>query len=265
MVAYTRKMKADTTLYKIRPDSAPNNNVAVETLQNGDGAKTHLLFCGGFHSSMYGNKANYLLELCRQENWVLTRYDYRGHGLSDGTFEDCNLHDWLADTVAVIDRLEQPLCLIGSSMGAWLAAHATLLRPKKISSLVTIAAAPDFTSELLWPSLTDKQQQQVRNGDTIELPTPYEEENWRLRQGLFVSGQELALLNKPETLPITCPVRMLHGTRDPDVPWQQSQRLLEKLNPSIDAELRLIHGGDHRLSDSASLTILERTLTELLH
>jgi len=261
-------MQTSPTLYKIRPcnaaKDAAEHTITVETTSGTDVNHPHLLFCGGFHSSMRGNKAQFLAELCQAHGWSYTRFDYRGHGESEADAEHCTLTHWLDDTLAVIDNLPRITVLIGSSMGAWLAVHALLQRPEKIRSLLTIAAAADFPQTLLWQALSDAQQQALENGECITHPTPYEETDWRIRKGLFDSGKELALLDHEKALDIRVPIRMLHGTADKDVPWTHSQRLLDRFSLSADANLTLIQGADHRLSDPKQLELLQEQLERLV-
>lgn len=236
----------------------------VETIDRASSDQPHAVFCGGFHSSMQGVKAKFLRNFCQQRGWGYTRFDYRGHGASDAEIEHCSLHDWLGDTLVVLDELEKNAVLIGSSMGAWLAVHATMQRPEKVSALLTIAAAPDFTERLLWAALSDKQKKQIGNNECVTMPTKYEGEDWRIRRGLFDSGRDLALLNNSNPLTLTVPIRMLHGTQDVDVPWTMSQQLLEKCTNSTDATLTLIRGADHRLSDELSLNEITAALERLV-
>jgi len=236
----------------------------VETISTTSSDQPHVVFCGGFHSSMQGVKAKYLRNLCQQRGWGYTRFDYLGHGASDAAIEHCSLHDWLKDTLVVLDDLEKSTFLIGSSMGAWLAVHATMQRPEKVSALLTIAAAPDFTERLLWTALSDQQKERIRSDECASMPTKYEGEDWRIRRCLFDSGRDLALLNNNNPLALTVPIRMLHGTQDVDVPWTLSQQLLEKCTNSKDATLTLIRGADHRLSDELSLNKIKVTLEQLV-
>ncbi len=256
-------MNTRPTLYKIERKPATGDSIAVETLEKASSDKPHLLFCGGFHSSMHGNKSQFLLQLCQKHGWGFTRFDYLGHGISDAQAQDCSLHDWLDDTVTVLDTINAKPIVIGSSMGAWLATHALINRPGKASALVTIAAAPDFTEQLLWPTLNTGQQKDIICGGCISIPTLYDGDEWRLKKALFDSGRALALLDNNDALNINIPVHMLHGTNDIDVPWEFSQQLLEKCSQSPNATLTLLRGADHRLSDKQSLAELKHVLTRL--
>jgi len=223
---------------------------------------------------MLGDKARFLSTLSQQYGWGYTRFDYQGHGQSDGVFEHCSLHDWLGDALAVVDQTHnnhmqaeighQKIVLVGSSMGAWLASHVLLQRPSTVAALVTVAAAPDFTQRLLWPALSKDQQAGITRGECISLPSRYDEQNWRVSNTLFKSGRDLLLLDNNTDINVDIPVRMLHGTADVDVPWKYSQLLLEKFCYTNDAALQLIRGADHRLSDEVCLNHLRFALEDVV-
>jgi len=256
-------MQRSPTLYKINRHNAAGDSIVVETTAKQSDDKPHIMFCGGFYSSMRGIKAEFLAHLCQRNGWGYTRFDYRGHGASDADAQYCSLHHWLDDTLTVLDSLEEKCILIGSSMGAWLAIHASLKRPDKVNALLTIAAAPDFTEKLLWPTLSSTQKDAINRNKCVSVPTKYAGDNWRIRRCLFDSGQDLALLGTCDPLTIHVPVHMLHGTLDVDVPWTLSQQLLEKFTTSEDATLTLIRGADHRLSDELSLNKINTALEQL--
>ncbi len=225
-----------------------------------------VLFCGGFHSTMRGTKADYLRQLSAQHGWAFTRFDYRGHGDSSGDAAELTLHHWLEDTLFVLRSLPAPTIIVGSSMGAWLAVLAALEEPDLVSGLVTLAAAPDFTTELIWPALSTEQQNHLSTGGTLRLPSNQEdahaEAGWPLHMALFDSGRELSLLGTDTASSLRCPLRLIHGTADADVPSSHSLRLLEKAG-TPNASLLLLKGADHRLSDAASLAQIGQSLVEL--
>jgi len=256
-------MHTSPTLYKINRHTVSGDSIVVETTTRESIDKPHVLFCGGFHSSMRGVKAEFLCNVCQSHGWGYTRFDYLGHGESDAAIEHCTMHDWLNDTLAVLDDLDGKTILIGSSMGAWLAVHASLRCSEKVGALLTIAAAPDFTEQLLWVALSARQKEAIENNECVSLPTEYEGEDWRIRRCLFDSGRDLALLTNNKPLDLAVPIRMLHGTHDVDVPWTLSQQLLEKFTSSRDATLTLIRGANHRLSDELCLNEIKTALEQL--
>ena len=223
----------------------------------------HILFCGGFHSNMQGTKAAALLALCRQQGWHYTRFDYRGHGQSDGDAAAFTLSDWLDDTLAVIDAQSQPCVLVGSSMGGWLATLAALRVPAQAQGLLLIAAAPDFLQELVSPQLTAAHIWDLQQGQAIELANRYDSPH-PITQALIDSGIALSLLQGSALEQLHCPVRLIHGTADNDVPFELSVRLMDKLPSGHDARVSLLHGADHRLSDESSLTYIQSELRQLV-
>ena len=212
---------------------------------------------------MRGTKCETLNRHATEHGYHFTRFDYRAHGESDGEAICCTLQDWLDDTLSVIDATQGPLILIGSSMGAWLATHAALARPDRIKGLLLIAAAPDFMTELIEPHLDHQQRWQLETGETVFLPSDYDEPPRPVTQKLLDSGRELALLDTEKLSVLDIPVRLIHGTGDKDVPWQFSERLMRNLGG--DARLNLLHRADHRLSDEKSLDVIKQTILELIN
>ena len=169
---------------------------------------------------------------------------------------------WVEDTVAVLDALtEGPQIIVGSSMGGWVMLLAVLARPDRVQALVGIAAAPDFTEDLVWQRLDVSQQQECRETGSITLPSKYDPAGYTHTLGLFEDGRRHLVMR--QQIPLRCAVRLSHGTRDDAVPWQTSLRLAERL-ASRDVIVTLVKGGDHRLSSEADLARLAATLDELL-
>lgn len=219
-------------------------------LRRSPGAPPTVLFLPGLRSDMAGAKALWLERHCRQQGRAFVRFDYRGHGQSDGGFADLTLSDWLADTLAVLDRaVVGPALLVGSSMGGWLMLLATLARPQRVVGLVGIAAAPDFTEELLWARATPEQRAMLLAQGIVHVPSAYGAP-LPITRRLIEDGRRHLLLGAP--IPIRCPVHLLHGQVDPDVPWETALRLAARLvSPAVTVEL--IKDGDHRLSRDADL------------
>ncbi|MDO6459753.1 alpha/beta hydrolase [Granulosicoccaceae sp. 1_MG-2023] len=225
------------------------------------GSTPAVVFCGGFRSDMTGSKALALQALATQQGFAFTRFDYRGHGSSPVPFEACTVSDWLQDTLTIIDQQNAgKLILVGSSMGAWLALLAACRRPQRVAGLLLIAAATDFTAELMEPALSDTQRAQLARDGLIRLPSAYDADGYPVTQQLLEDGRRHRLLDKP--IPLHCPVRLLHGLADADVPWSLSLRTQQQLQ-STDVTLELIKGGDHRLSTDADLARIARRLCEL--
>lgn len=212
------------------------------------------MFLPGFRSDMNGIKAQALAGHCRARNLPFLRFDYFGHGASSGDFRAGSIGRWLDDALAVIDGLtEDPQILIGSSMGGWIALLAALARPERVAALIGIAPAPDFTEDLIWGRLSETQKRQLLESGELATPSAYEADVIPITLRLVEEGRRHLLLRGP--IPLGCPVRILHGMEDPDVPYQTSLRLLEKLT-GTEAVLELIEDGDHRLSRPQDLTRL---------
>lgn len=226
------------------------------------GAAPGIVFMGGFHSDMTGAKALFLEEYCRRRGRAYVRFDYFGHGASSGDVALGTIGRWAEDAVAVIDQLTQgPQILVGSSMGGWVMLLAALARTARVHALVGIAAAPDFTEDLLWPRLDAAQRNALRATGAVTLPSEYDPAGYTYRLGLFEDGRSHLVLRAP--LALGCPVRLLHGMRDESVPWQTSLRLAEQLT-SRDVTVTLVKDGDHRLSTEPDRARLAATLDELV-
>jgi len=220
-----------------------------------------VMFLGGFHSDMTGLKAGWLQAWAQAHGRAFLRFDYSGHGASGGRFEDGCIGQWAGDAIAVLDALtDGPQILVGSSMGAWLAILTALARPQRAAALLTVAAAPDFTEDLMLPALTTEQRQVLQRDGRVLLPSSYADGPYPITAQLLDDGRRHLVLRAP--LPLTQPARLLHGTADVDVPWSRSLQLLEALSGD-DVRLTLIKGGDHRLSSPAQLAVLGQTLDEL--
>lgn len=226
------------------------------------GASPGVVFLPGLRSDMTGTKALALESFCRARGQAYLRFDYTGHGQSTGRFEDGTIGEWAGDAGLVIDRLTTgPQVLVGSSMGGWAMLLAALVRPERIAGLVGIAPAPDFTEDLVWQQATPEQRAAIeRDGVWLE-PSQYDEEPTPFTRKLIEDGRRHLLLRA--AIPLSCPVRLIHGMADPDVPWETSMRLLDRLE-SGDVELNLVKNGDHRLSSPEDLDRLTGTVAALL-
>ncbi|HTV89862.1 MAG TPA: alpha/beta hydrolase [Stellaceae bacterium] len=221
-----------------------------------------IVFLAGFRSDMSGTKALFLEQYCRRRGHAYVRFDYFAHGSSSGEFALGTIGRWVADAVAVIDSLTAgPQIFVGSSMGGWIMLLAALARPQRIVALVGIAAAPDFTAELLPARLSPEQRRALDDAGSAVLPSDHEPAGYLYTKALVEDGNRHLLLGGPIALDI--PVRLLHGLDDGSVPWQLSLRLAERLT-SRDVAVTLVKGGDHRLSAPADLARLAQTLDALL-
>lgn len=224
--------------------------------RTGDGPT--LVFLPGYMSDMEGGKAVALDAWAAGSGRAMLRLDYGGNGASEGRFEDGTLATWRDDALQLIDALVQgPVVLVGSSMGGWLALLIALARPDKVVGLVGIAAAPDFTE---W-GFTDADKALLATEGRIVEPTPYGDQPYVTTLAFWQSGQALRLLSGE--IAISCPVRLLQGQEDRDVPWQTALRIAQRLRSS-DVQTLLVKDGDHRLSRDADIALLIRTVASLL-
>ncbi|MCB1342836.1 MAG: alpha/beta hydrolase [Pseudooceanicola sp.] len=225
------------------------------------GAGPTVVFLGGLKSDMTGTKALHLDAWAQGQGRAFLRFDYSGHGESDGVFEDGCIGDWHQDTLAAIDALtEGPLVVVGSSMGGWQALLLARARPDRIKGLVTIAAAPDFTEDGWWASFTDAQKAQLETEGRVELPSDYMEP-YVVTRRMVEDGRAHLVLRSP--LPLPFPVRCLQGTQDTAVSTEIALRLLDHAD-CHDMHLTLVKGADHRFSDGPCLNLIEAAVAELV-
>lgn len=224
------------------------------------GRQPGVVFLPGFRSDMQGAKALALRDHCAATGRALLRFDYAGHGASAGRFEDGTIGQWAADAIAVLDALtEGPQVLVGSSMGGWIALLVARARPARIAAFIGLAPAPDFTATLMWPAFTAAQRAEIMERGVLHLPSAYGEPT-PVTRALIEDGGRQGVLDAP--IPLRCPVRILQGMRDPDVPWRHALRLVEAI-AGDDVRLHLIKDGDHRLSRPQDLALLTQTLDQL--
>ena len=223
-----------------------------------EGRGPTLVFLPGYMSDMEGTKAVALAAWARAEGRAMLRFDYGGCGASEGAFEAQTLADWRNDTLSIIDMLtDTPAVLVGSSMGGWLMLLVALAWPERIAGLVGIASAPDFTA---WGYAPDEKMTILREG-RVERPSEYAETPYVTSRAFWESGETLRLLHAE--IAIDCPVRLLHGQADADVPWAYALELSKKLR-SADVQTVLVKDGDHRLSRPQDIALLIATVRTLL-
>lgn len=224
------------------------------------GSTPTVVFLPGFRSDMNGSKALDLAEFCADRGQAMLRLDYSGHGESGGRFEDGTIGRWTADALAVIDQTVGDIVLVGSSMGGWIALLAALARPGRVVGLVGIAAAPDFTERLMWQAMAPAERIALQRDGVLPVPSQYGDA-YPITLQLIEEGREHLLLDAP--IGLNCPVRLLHGQQDPDVPWELALRTAAAII-SDDVQVTLVKDGDHRLSRPEDLMLLRRILAPLL-
>lgn len=221
------------------------------------GAGPTILFLPGYMSDMEGGKALALDAWAAREGRAMLRLDYSGCGASPGRFEDGTLTVWRDDVLHLIDSVtEGPLILVGSSMGGWLMLLVALARPERVRALVGIAAAPDFTE---W-GYDAAEKSILRNEGLLLRPSEYAPTPTPTTRAFWESGQRNLLLDRP--IPIRCPVRLLQGQADPDVPWRIALALAGQLE-SRDVRVHLIKDGDHRLSRDEDIALLIAAVADI--
>lgn len=220
-----------------------------------DGKSPGVIFLGGLMSDMSGTKALALEAHCRNVNRAFIRFDYIGHGQSSGNFSDGAIGDWLANTLAVIDNISSgQQILVGSSMGGWQMLLVALERKERVFGLVGIAAAPDFTEDLMWKKFSDSEKVQILRDGIMYLPSEYNKQGLPVTLKLIEEARNHLILDG-SSLDIVCPVHLIHGMCDQDVPWQTALRIAEKLN-GRNVAVTLVKNGDHRLNEEADLNRL---------
>ena len=243
----------------LEPSRLTRDDGSIIAYHRSEGKSPGVVFFPGFMSDMTGSKAVELERYCRARGQAFLRFDYTGHGQSSGAFVDGTIGAWTADALDVIDRLTTgPQVLVGSSMGGWIMLLAALARPERAAGLLGIAAAPDFTEDLIPHELTPAQRSELVTRGRVDVPSEYGPEP---TQALMEDGRRHLVLRRP--IAFDGPVRLIHGMRDPDVPWQTALRICQMMQ-SKDVEVTLVKDGDHRLSELEDLERLKRTLDELI-
>lgn len=221
------------------------------------GAGPTVVFLPGFKSDMEGSKALFLADWARETGRALLRLDYSGHGMSGGRFEEGTIGLWTEDALAVIDATTAgPLLLVGSSMGGWIGLNLALARPARVVGFVGIAAAPDFTETLIWQPMPEVHRTELMARGVLYAPSDYGDP-LPITRALIEDGRRHLLMGAE--IPLTCPVRLLQGQRDAEVPWQTAVALAERI-AAADVRVTLIKDGDHRLSRPADLAVLRETV-----
>jgi pimeloyl-ACP methyl ester carboxylesterase len=221
-----------------------------------------VIFMPGFFSHMKGTKALWLERRCRERGQSYIRFDYRGHGESDGKFEDGTVSDWLNDALLVLDNVaESPVLAVGSSMGGWIAVLTALARPGMIRGLIGVASSPDFTRSIWEERLTENQREEMDRKGYILSPSEYREDPVKITRKLITDGEKHLLLYKKK-LSLNIPVCLIHGKKDEDVSWKKSQQLHDLIGEEF-SELIFVPDGKHRLSRPQDLELIDRAVQKI--
>jgi len=212
-------------------------------------------------SDREGTKALFLEEFCQAQGLGCLRLDYSAHGDSEGEFLKGTISSWAADALAVINHATNaPLILVGSSMGGWIMLNLLKQIPDRIIGLVGLAAAPDFTVRIE-SEMTEEQHQQVADIGYLRVPSEYGPDPYRFSKPLLEDGRTCQHLTGP--IEMHCPLRLIHGKQDPDVPWEISKKIHD-LATTTDKKVIYIEDGDHRLSRNEDLAVLKDVLLDLI-
>jgi pimeloyl-ACP methyl ester carboxylesterase len=238
-------------------------NIAFEKR---DGTSPGLVWLGGWRSDMNGTKALHLDDYARRAGQAMLRHDYSGHGQSGGRLEDGSISLWVRQSLAVFQAQTQgPQILIGSSMGGWIALRIVeeLLKSgsKQVAGLILIAPAPDFTMDLIEDKLTDAQRGQLAEKGYVEETSDYLPEPNRWSQPFLDDGRQNRVMGS--VIESLCPVHIIQGMRDTDVPHDHALKLAAHL-PKDSITMTLVPGGDHRLSRDQDLALIERAVAKMI-
>ena len=213
-------------------------------------------------SDMEGTKATALEEFCQEKGYNFIRFDYMGHGQSSGKFTEGTIGLWKENTLKVLDELtEGPQMLIGSSMGGWLMLLVALERKERIAGLIGIASAPDFTEDLIWNDMNKEAQKTLMEKGVYTLESDYGDDPYPITKELIEEGRKHLLLKN--NINIDCPVRLIHGILDEDVPSHLSITLGQQLTTD-NMCINLIEDGDHRMSNPENIELLYDTIEDLM-
>ena len=239
--------------------SSFGENLAYSHEENG--SKTSVFFFGGYGSAMTGTKATALSQWCEKNNYNFIRFDYSGHGKSEGNFEDGGITKWSSEATEVLKNFSnEKNIVIGSSMGGWISLIVSLRNLNLISGLIGIASAPDFVVGE-WNRLSDEQKAQIKNDGKIIINWDKYNDDYTITYKFLKDGMNNMLLNSE--INVDCPIRLLHGRLDQVVSYETSEKIIEKIT-SKNKKLTIIEDGDHSLSRETDLNTLYKNIEELL-
>ncbi|MEP1444193.1 MAG: alpha/beta hydrolase [Hyphomicrobiales bacterium] len=220
-----------------------------------------LFWLSGFKSSMQGQKAQAIAKWAKARGQACTLMDYSGHGLSSGAFEDGTISDWLEEATYVFDnKTSGPQIIVGSSMGGWLALLLAARMKGRVGGLVLIAPAWDMSEKLMWERFPAELQKTVMEEGFYNRPSSYGDGDYKITRQLIEDGRKHLIGDTP--LHLGCPVHILHGRQDADVPWEHGHALINLL-PHDDVNFTLVPDGDHRLSRDEDIVLLEQAIKKL--
>ena len=228
-----------------------------------DGSEPGVVFFGGLRSDMTGKKALYVEDMCRRLGRSCMRFDYTGHGRSDGHFEEGTVTRWLSDARRILSDCAKPgpKLFVGSSLGGWIALLLAMEMPERCAGIVGISAAIDFTRHVHDSIFGDAQRDEMARTGRVLVPDCHGGEPFAISRDLIDDGDRHLLLNR-DVVPIGCPVRLIHARQDRDVPWDVGLKLADRLE-SEDVVVTVVKDGEHQLDRESDLRVLESTLAAL--
>lgn len=222
-----------------------------------EGEGPTIVFLPGYASDMSGTKALAIEARAKETGRAFVRFDYRGCGESEGAFEDYTLADWRDDALLVVDQVAKgPVVLVGSSMGGWIALLVARARPDRVTALVGIAPAPDFTD---W-GFSQADKMTLLTDGRLEKASPYSDQPTVTTRAFWTAGEANRLMHG--TVPLKLPVRIVQGMRDADVPWERAARLAQLIEGD-DVQCWLVKDGDHRLSREQDIAMILRAVEDV--
>ncbi|XP_069493284.1 palmitoyl-protein thioesterase ABHD10, mitochondrial isoform X2 [Ambystoma mexicanum] len=259
---YCKSMQPSVCRYKSTVQFLSRPDLPKLAYQKVKGKNPGVVFLPGFASNMTGQKAVALEDFCKSLGHSFVRFDYTGCGSSEGDLKDCTLGKWKKDVLAVLDELtEGPQILVGSSIGGWLMLLAAITRPEKIAALVGVAAAADHFVTA-FNQLPIEVKKRIEDEGAWKVPTKHTEEGfYNLPLNIVKEAENHCLLNSP--IPITCPLKLIHGMKDEQVPWHVSMQIADRVL-STDVDVILRKNGHHRLSEKEDLKLLVYTIDDLI-
>ena len=244
-----------------------NSTTRMIAMRARSGATPGVVWLGGYRSDMAGTKAEALDQWAAETGHACCRHDYSGHGESGGEFTDGTISRWLEESLAVFDACcaEGRHVLVGSSMGGWVALRMVQELAKRgqsdrLKALLLLAPAPDFTHELMKPELSDDQRRDLESKGYMEVSSEYSDDPNIFTKALFEDGDKNRVMTG--MIDTGCPVHIIQGMCDPDVPYEHAMKLVSFL-PNERVTMTLVKDGDHRLSRDEDIALLLRTVEML--
>lgn len=244
------------------PDFATQSDGTRIAYRRRDGSAPGIVFLGGYRSNMGGDKARHLDGYAAASGRGYLRFDYSGHGQSDGEFEQGTIGRWTQDVLFALDALtDGPQVLVGSSLGGWLALLVAMARPERVAAILTVSLAADFTAHVRDVLFSDAHRAELEKQGRVLVPDCHGGEPFAITRRLIDEAEAHLLLTR-EALPITVPMRLIHARNDQDVPWSIGNEIADRVEGN-DVRVTVVKDGDHQLSRDQDLALMSRELDDL--